>query len=145
MRKNMNMENVEENFFLNNISMDRVFKIVEQTDYLFIYNIKQCLKDSEIEDGVYLSTLAEKMELSITDVSKAVKKLEDKGYVMWKLDENRKRTYIVLTNKAEKLGLEQKRKLIDTYEKITENIRKEDMEVTMLTLNKIKNILKDVS
>ncbi|MEE1010057.1 MAG: winged helix DNA-binding protein [Agathobacter sp.] len=141
----MNMENVEENFFLNNISMDRVFKIVEQTDYLFIYNIKQCLKDSEIEDGVYLSTLAEKMELSITDVSKAVKKLEDKGYVMWKLDENRKRTYIVLTNKAEKLGLEQKRKLIDTYEKITENIRKEDMEVTMLTLNKIKNILKDVS
>lgn len=139
------MENVEENFFLNNISMDRVFKIVEQTDYLFIYNIKQCLKDSEIEDGVYLSTLAEKMELSITDVSKAVKKLEDKGYVMWKLDENRKRTYIVLTNKAEKLGLEQKRKLIDTYEKITENIRKEDMEVTMLTLNKIKNILKDVS
>lgn len=141
----MNMENVEENFFLNNISMDRVFKIVEQTDYLFIYNIKQCLKDSEIEDGVYLSTLAEKMELSITDVSKAVKKLEDKGYVMWKLDENRKRTYIVLTNKAEKLGLEQKRKLIDIYEKITENIRKEDMEVTMLTLNKIKNILKDVS
>ena len=141
----MNMETVEENFFLNNISMDRVFKIVEQTDYLFIYNIKQCLKDSEIEDGVYLSTLAEKMELSITDVSKAVKKLEDKGYVMWKLDENRKRTYIVLTNKAEKLGLEQKRKLIDTYEKITENIRKEDMEVTMLTLNKIKNILKDVS
>lgn len=141
----MNMENVEENFFLNNISMDRVFKIVEQTDYLFIYNIKQCLKESEIEDGVYLSTLAEKMELSITDVSKAVKKLEDKGYVMWKLDENRKRTYIVLTNKAEKLGLEQKRKLIDTYEKITENIRKEDMEVTMLTLNKIKNILKDVS
>lgn len=141
----MNMENVEENFFLNNISMDRVFKIVEQTDYLFIYNIKQCLKDSEIEDGVYLSTLAEKMELSITDVSKAVKKLEDKGYVMWKLNENRKRTYIVLTNKAEKLGLEQKRKLIDTYEKITENIRKEDMEVTMLTLNKIKNILKDVS
>lgn len=139
------MENVEENFFLNNISMDRVFKIVEQTDYLFIYNIKQCLKDSEIEDGVYLSTLAEKMELSITDVSKAVKKLEDKGYVMWKLDENRKRTYIVLTNKAEKLGLEQKRKLIDIYEKITENIRKEDMEVTMLTLNKIKNILKDVS
>ena len=139
------MENVEENFFLNNISMDRVFKIVEQTDYLFIYNIKQCLKDSEIEDGVDLSTLAEKMELSITDVSKAVKKLEDKGYVMWKLDENRKRTYIVLTNKAEKLGLEQKRKLIDTYEKITENIRKEDMEVTMLTLNKIKNILKDVS
>lgn len=141
----MNMENVEENFFLNNISMDRVFKIVEQTDYLFIYNIKQCLKDSEIEDGVYLSTLAEKMELSITNVSKAVKKLEDKGYVMWKLDENRKRTYIVLTNKAEKLGLEQKRKLIDIYEKITENIRKEDMEVTMLTLNKIKNILKDVS
>lgn len=83
------------------------------------------------------------MDLPIADTSKAVKGLEDKGYVTWKLDENKEKTYIVLTNKAVELGQGQKRKMIDAYQKITNNVRKEDMEVTLLTLGKIRQLLEE--
>ena len=140
----MGIGSIEEDFFLKNINVERVFEVVERTDYFFIYYIKQCMKESEIEGGVYLSTLAEKMDLSIAETSKAVKNLEDKGYVTWKLDDGKDKTYIVLTNKAIELGQGQKRKLIDAYEKITSNIRKEDMEVTVLTLSKIRQLLEEI-
>ena len=56
----------------------------------------------------------------------------------------KEKTYIVLTNKAIELGRDQRRKIVEAYEKITTTIRKEDMKVTMLTLSKIRNLLKDV-
>ena len=140
----MGIGNKEEEFFLKSINVERVFEIIERTDYLFLYNIKECIKKSEIPEGVYLSELAKEMDLPITETSKAVKSLEDKGYVTWKLDENKEKTYIVLTNKAVELGQGQKRKMIDAYEKITSNIRKEDMEVTLLTLSKIRQLLEEI-
>lgn len=48
------------------------------------------MENSEIEDGVYLSDLAEYMHMSITDISKAVKKLQQKGYVEWHTDDKKK-------------------------------------------------------
>ena len=43
--------------------------------------------------------------------------LENKGYIIWKLDE-KERTYLVLTNKAIELSNCQKEKMIEAYEKI---------------------------
>ena len=59
------------------------------------------MENSEIEDGVYLSDLAEYMHMSITDISKAVKKLQQKGYVEWHTDDKKERTYITPTTKAD--------------------------------------------
>lgn len=140
----MKTGNIEEEFFLKNINVERVFQIIERTDYLFLYNIKECMKKSEIADGVYLSELAEQMDLSVTETSKAVKSLEEKGYVMWRLDENKERTYIVLTNKAVELGREQKNKMIDAYEKITSNIAKDDIETVLSTLSRIRQLLEEI-
>ena len=140
----MSIANTEEKFFLESINVEQVFQIIERTDYFFLYNIKECMKSSAIEDGVYLSDLAEKMKLPIIDISKAVKNLEDKGYVIWKLDDNKEKTYIALTNKAIELTQMQKRKMIDAYEKIISNIRKEDMETTVFTLSKIRQLLQEV-
>ena len=137
----MASDNKEEEFFLKSLNVERVFEIMERTDYFFIYNIRLCMEHSEIDGGVYLSELAEQMDMSVTDASKAVKNMEDKGYVAWKLDEKKERTYIVLTDKADDLGRKQKRKIMDAYEKITTNIRQEDMETTLLKLSKIRKIL----
>lgn len=141
----MGIGSIEEDFFLKSINVERVFGIIERTEYFLIYNIKKCMEKSEIAGGVYLSALAEAMELSIADASKAVKSLEEKGYVTWKLDEKKEKTYIVLTNKAIELGQAQKRKIVDAYKKITSNIGKEDMEVTLLTLSKIRQLLEEIN
>ena len=107
-----------EEFFLKSINVESIFEFVERTDYLFLYSIKECVEKSDCHEGVYLSEVAEYMKLSIPETSKMVKSLENKGYIIWKLDEKKERTYLVLTNKAIELSNCQKEKMIEAYEKI---------------------------
>lgn len=123
-----------------NISAEYIFDIVEKTDFFLIRSIQEGIKNSTLEDGVYLSDLAEQMSIPVTQISTAVKKLEGKGYVLWKLDDSRERTYIVFTDRALKLESDQRCKMMDAYEKIVSNIRKEDLETTMLTISKIRQL-----
>ncbi len=126
-----------------NISAEYIFDIVEKTDFFLIRSIQEGIKNSVLEEGVYLSDLAEQMNVPVTQISAAVKKLESKGYVLWKLDDSRERTYIMLTDRALKLESDQKRKMMDAYEKIISNIRKEDLETTMLTISKIRELFEN--
>ena len=123
-----------------NISAEYIFDIVEKTDYFLIRSIQEGIKNSTLEDGVYLSDLAEQMSIPVTQISTAVKKLEGKGYVLWKLDDSREHTYVMLTDRALKLESDQRRKMMDAYEKIVSNIRKEDLETTLLTISKIRQL-----
>mgnify|MGYP004477116117 FL=1 len=123
-----------------NISAEYIFDIVEKTDFFLICSIQEGIKNSTLEDGVYLSDLAEQMSIPVTQISTAVKKLEGKGYVLWKLDDSREHTYVMLTDRALKLESDQRRKMMDAYEKIVSNIRKEDLETTMLTISKIRQL-----
>lgn len=126
-----------------NISAEYIFDIVEKTDFFMIRSIQEGIKNSTLEEGVYLSDLAEQMSIPVTQISTAVKKLESKGYVLWKLDDSRDRTYIMLTDRALKLESDQRRKMMDAYEKIVSNIRKEDLETTMLTISKIRQLFEN--
>ena len=126
-----------------NISAEYIFDIVEKTDFFLIRSIQEGIKNSVLEEGVYLSDLAEQMNVPVTQITAAVKKLESKGYVLWKLDDSRERTYIMLTDRALKLESDQKRKMMDAYEKIISNIRKEDLETTMLTISKIRELFEN--
>ena len=82
-----------EEFFLKSVNVESIFEFVERTDYLFLYSIKECVEKSDCHEGVYLSEVAEYMKLSIPETSKMVKSLENKGYIIWKLDEKKERTY----------------------------------------------------
>ncbi len=126
-----------------NISAEYIFDIVEKTDFFLIRSIQEGIKNSVLKEGVYLSDLAEQMNVPVTQISAAVKKLESKGYVLWKLDDSRERTYIMLTDRALKLESDQKRKMMEAYEKIISTIRKEDLETTMLTISKIRELFEN--
>lgn len=88
--------------------------------------------------------MAEYMKLSIPETSKMVKSLENKGYIIWKLDEKKERTYLVLTNKAIELSNCQKEKMIEAYEKIISNIQEDDLAVTQCTLRKIRQLMEEI-
>ena len=131
-----------EEFFLKSINVESIFEFVERTDYLFLYSIKECVEKSDCHKGVYLSEVAEYMKLSILETSKMVKSLENKGYIIWKLDEKKERTYLVLTNKAIELSNCQKE--IEAYEKIISNIQEDDLAVTRCTLRKIRQLMEEI-
>ena len=133
-----------EEFFLKSINVESIFEFVERTDYLFLYSIKECVEKSVCHEGVYLSEVAEYMKLSIPETSKMVKSLENKGYIIWKLDEKKERTYLVLTNKAIELSNCQKEKMIEAYEKIISNIQEDDLAVTRCTLRKIRQLMEEI-
>lgn len=135
------MSSIQEDFFLKSINIDNIFKTFEKADYLFLYSIKHCMENSEIEDGVYLSDLAEYMNMPITDISKAIKKLQQKGYVEWHTDDKKERTYITPTTKAVSEMHSQKEGLVSAYSKIIANIDGEDLKTTIDTLAKIRKIL----
>lgn len=133
-----------EEFFLKSVNVESIFEFIERTDYLFLYSTKECVEKSDCHEGVYLSEVAEYMKLSISETSKMVKSLENKGYIIWKLDEKKERTYLVLTNKAIELSNCQKEKMIEAYEKIISNIQEDDLAVTQCTLRKIRQLMEEI-
>lgn len=54
----------------------------------------------------------------------------------------KRRTYLVLTNKAIELSNCQKEKMIEAYEKIISNIQEDDLAVTQCTLRKSDSLWK---
>ena len=87
----------EEWFFLHNFDADRVFNTIQRVDYLILYYIKM-EADQHPEQTIYLADLAAVMGLKITELSKAVEKLQDKGLVAWKTDREAGRTYVELSS-----------------------------------------------
>ena len=57
-------------------------------------------------------------EKSFSQRASSIYCLENKGYVIWKLDEKKKEHTLFLTNKAIELSNCQKEKMIEAYEKI---------------------------
>ena len=133
-----------EEFFLKSINVESIFEFVERTDYLFLYSKKECVEKSDCHEGVDLSEVEKNIKLSIPETSKMVKSLENKGYIIWKLDEKKERTYLVLTNKAIELSNCQKEKMIEAYEKIISNIQEDDLAVTRCTLRKIRQLMEEI-
>ena len=133
-----------EEFFLKSINVESIFEFVERTDCLFLNSLSVLVDISCCHEGVYLSEVAEYMKLSIPETSKMVKSLENKGYIIWKLDEKKERTYLVLTNKAIELSNCQKEKMIEAYEKIISNIQEDDLAVTRCTLRKIRQLMEEI-
>ena len=81
----------EEWFFLHNFDIDKVFSTIQRADYLILYYIKM-QAEQHPDSKVYLADLAAVMGLKVTELSKAVEKLQDKGFVAWKTDREAGRT-----------------------------------------------------
>ena len=65
----------EEWFFLHNFDIDKVFSTIQRADYLILYYIKM-QAEQHPDSKVYLADLAAVMGLKVTELSKAVEKLQ---------------------------------------------------------------------
>ena len=133
----------EEWFFLHNFDVDKVFSTIQRADYLVLYYIRQQAAQHP-GSKVYLADLAAAMGLKVTELSKAVEKLQDKGFVAWKTDKEAGRTYVELSSKAvelmaeehdfmkrcyerlrTELGVDERRRTVDTMQKVTASLNEE--------------------
>ena len=137
-------EKVGIELFLFNPETEDIFSLIDKMDYVYLYNITDYLRSNPGVERAYLSDLAEFFETPVARVSRIVKMLEKKGYVIWKMDENRERTYVELSNMAVELLKAQKDKLIRCSKIVHENIPEEELEVTQNTLQKIRTIVHEM-
>lgn len=134
-----------EEFFLENFNVDRIFNTIERADYLFLHYIVYCRKESELENGVYLTEIADVMQIPITQVSKAVKQLQDKGYVTWKTNAEKDRTYVELTSTAIELMNDEHIRMKKFYERILEEVPADEMAAMIKTMKKITDIVEETA
>lgn len=131
-----------EDFFVQTFDVDKVFSSVKRADYLFLYYIEHCSKSSKHESGAYLWELAEMMNMSIQDISKAVQKLQDKGYIDWKTNAEKSKTYVELTKTAHRLMEEERDYMKRCFDDIEEQVDADELSAMINTMHKVVGIIK---
>ena len=131
-----------EDFFVQTFDVDKVFSSVKRADYLFLYYIEHCSKSSQHESGAYLWELAEMMNMSIPDISKAVTRLHDKGYVEWKTNAEKSKTYVELTKTAHRLMEEERDYMKRCFDEIEAEIDTAELSAMIKTMRKVGEIIK---
>ena len=132
----------EEWFFLHNFDVDKVFSTIQRADYLVLYYIRQQAAQHP-GSKVYLADLAAAMGLKVTELSKAVEKLQDKGFVVWKTDKEAGRTYVELSSKAVELMAEEHDFMKRCYERLRTELDDDELRRTVDTMQKVTAILKE--
>lgn len=132
----------EEWFFLHNFDVDKVFSTIQRADYLVLYYIRQQAAQHP-GSKVYLADLAAAMGLKVTELSKAVEKLQDKGFVAWKTDKEAGRTYVELSSKAVELMAEEHDFMKRCYERLHSELGDDELRRTVDTMQKVTAILKE--
>ncbi len=129
-------------FFLHNFDIDKVFSTIQRADYLVLYYIRM---QAEQNPGgkVYLADLAAVMGLKVTELSKAVEKLQDKGFVVWKTDREAGRTYVELSSKAVELMAEEHDFMKRCYDRLRTELGDDELRRTVDTMQKVTAVLKD--
>lgn len=134
----------EETFFIENFSVDTIFRTIERADYFFLYYIN--LYQSHCEDGekVYLSELSGMTGIKIPELSKAMEKLLDKGYILWETDTAAGKTYVELTSKAIELMREQRQRMEKGYRLLLDELGKEELKKTVQSMKRIYTIIAQI-
>ena len=142
MKQEAMQKHPEEWFFLHNFDVDRVFSTIQRADYLILYYIKM-QAEQHPDSKVYLADLAAVMGLKVTELSKAVEKLQDNGFVAWKTDREAGRTYVELSSKAVELMAEERAFMQRCYARLRAELGDEELHRAVSTMQSVTAILKD--
>ncbi len=79
--------------------MDKIFSEISKGEYLHMHRIYNYTQENPESQGLRLSVIAHELGISTPAVSRMMRSLEDKGYVMRKKDiHDRRSAYLSLTN-----------------------------------------------
>jgi len=133
--------NIKEDFFLEELNLDKVFALLSRADFYLLSQIQQAEEASEREEGVYLSELAGQWHIAIAETSRILKRLEAQGYIYWTFDPDKERTWIRLTETAHERMDNQKDNMAQVYDKVLEHIPSEKLKITFETMKTIQSLI----
>lgn len=142
-------ENLKEEIMQAIIQMKRVNASVVVDDLthreFFTLDMLIRLKDkSSNNEGVYVSSLANKLKISMPQASRLLKTMEEKEYITRVIDKNdRRNTYVLVTE----LGIEKRNcakiEMDDFVGRVIEHMGKENVRQMINLINRCSTVMKE--
>ena len=99
---------------------------VTQPEYLILTALHVHHQEAPESQGVYVSYLAEELSVSVSMISKLLKTLEEKGWILRTVDKNsRRNTFVTLTDLGEKVYQTASRQMIVFHQSVVESLGQE--------------------
>ena len=99
---------------------------VTQPEYLILTALHVHHQKDPESEGVYVSALAEELSVSVSMISKLLKSLEEKGWILRTIDKNsRRNTFVTLTDLGEEVYQNASRQLIAFHKGVVESLGQE--------------------
>ena len=132
---------VVENSFLKYLNVDSIFDTIRRADYIFLFYVEELQKKSGQDEGVYLSDLAQALNMTIPQASRTARALQDQDLILWKTSSDKSRTYVQLTSNAIELMNYEEARMEEFYDAIVDNIDASELEGMLATMKKIAAII----
>ena len=102
--KELSMEFLATAHRFKKIHMDGIFPEISKGEFWALKIIQKATLQNESGCGVYVSTIAERLKVTPSAISRMLKGLEEKDLIERKVDKNdRRNTYVTLTEKGKKI------------------------------------------
>lgn len=118
-------------------------RILSAPDYIALHIIRETQKAEEIYAGrTYLKDLAEKMQLSMRQISKMAGSLKERGLIIWSHDGNGSEgTYVTITETGEKLLIRQENMLREYYGRVIERYGKDNLIQLLRMMKQLETVM----
>lgn len=116
---------------------EQISRVLSAPDYIALNIIRETETNEQIYSGrTYLKDLAEKMHLSMRQISKMIGNLKERGLVVWSHDGNGSEgTYVTITESGQQLLTQQQKILEEYYGNVIDKFGKDNL-IQLLNLMK---------
>lgn len=116
---------------------EQISRVLSEPDYIALNIIRETETNEQIYSGrTYLKDLAEKMQLSMRQISKMIGNLKERGLVVWSHDGNGSEgTYVTITESGQQLLTQQQKILEEYYGNVIDKFGKDNL-IQLLNLMK---------
>lgn len=115
------------------------------SDYFMLFTIDNYLEKNNI-DSIYVSKIAELLNISVPAVSKSLKKLEEKKAIKRSIDLfSRRNTSVKITKNGKDLLKTNNERITNIVDKILEKVASDDIYKALGIKKEIENIVTDWS
>lgn len=129
--------------FLMNSGQRQQFKDLNMPEYIALHIIAKTASEELIYSGkTYLKDLADKMQLSIRQISKMVSELRDRGLLTWSHDgDGTDGTYVVITESGSKLMHQQEHMLEDYYGRVIQKYGPDNLIHLLQMMKELETVM----
>lgn len=116
---------------------EQISRVLSAPDYIALNIIRETETNEQIYSGrTYLKDLAEKMQLSMRQISKMIGNMKERGLVVWSHDGNGSEgTYVTITESGQQLLTQQQKILEEYYGNVIDKFGKDNL-IQLLNLMK---------